>query len=375
MTAVSLHPEPTLSASSSNLFQRLLLPGFVFQSVVIAGGYGTGRELVEFFLSLGPARGLLAMGVATAVWSAVCAATFEFARRFGLYDYRRFFRALLGRGWIAFEICYLLLLAIILAVIAAAAGGMLRDTFGLPAWVGVAGIIAAIGWLVFAGTGAIERVLAAWSFVLYAVYIVFFVWSLRAAGDGGASAAAGPVGASGWLLAGVRYAAYNLAVIPAVLFAVRHMQSRRDAVTAGLLAGPIGMVPGLLFYLAMVPHYPAIVEAAVPAASLLQQLGAPWFTIVFQIVLFGTLIETGTGMIHAVNERIAGVLEDRGGALRRWVRPATAVAMLLGAALLSSVGLVALIARGYGTLTWAFLVVFVIPILTVGIARLTRAGP
>ena len=32
----------------SNWFQRYLLPGFVFQSVIIAGGYGTGRELVEF---------------------------------------------------------------------------------------------------------------------------------------------------------------------------------------------------------------------------------------------------------------------------------------------------------------------------------------
>ncbi len=30
-----------------SLFQRYLLPGFIFQSVVIAGGYGTGRELVE----------------------------------------------------------------------------------------------------------------------------------------------------------------------------------------------------------------------------------------------------------------------------------------------------------------------------------------
>ena len=28
------------------LFRRYLLPGFVFQSVVVAGGYGTGRELV-----------------------------------------------------------------------------------------------------------------------------------------------------------------------------------------------------------------------------------------------------------------------------------------------------------------------------------------
>jgi uncharacterized membrane protein YkvI len=365
---------PTLPASA-NWFQRYLLPGFVFQSVVIAGGYGTGREIAEFFLQLGPAAGLVAMLVATIVWSAVCAVSFEFARVFRHFDYRRFFRELLGHGWGLFELCYLVLLAIILAVIAAAAGGMLRDTFGLPYAVGVVGIILAIGWLVFAGSTAIERVLAVWSFVLYAVYVIFFVWSLRASGGIGGLAPAEAAPTGHWLIGGLKYAAYNLAVIPAVLFAVRHAGTRRDAVTAGVLAGPIGMIPGLLFYLAMVPHYPAIVDAAVPAAYLLQLLNSRAFVVVFQVVLFGTLIETGTGMIHAVNERIAGFYEERGRALRRGIRPLVAVLMLSAAALLSRFGLVALIARGYGTLTWAFLVIFVVPILTVGVLKIRRALP
>ena len=56
----------------ASLFKRYFLPGFVFQSVVIAGGYGTGRELAEFFLSYGPLGGLLAMVlISTVIWSAV----------------------------------------------------------------------------------------------------------------------------------------------------------------------------------------------------------------------------------------------------------------------------------------------------------------
>ncbi|HEX9631952.1 MAG TPA: hypothetical protein VGA02_05760 [Gemmatimonadales bacterium] len=346
----------------------------MFQSLVIAGGYGTGREIVEFFLRLGPARGLLAMLVATAVWSAVGAVSFEFARTFRHYDYRTFFRELLGPAWVLFEICYLALLAIVLAVIAAAAGGMLRDTFGLPYAVGVVGIILAIGVLVFAGTRAIERALAGWSFVLYAAYVLLFVWSLRLAGGVGDLGAAGPAVPGGFPVAGLRYAAYNLAIIPAVLFTLRHARSRRDAVTAGLLAGPIGMIPGLLFYLAMVPHYPGITDSVVPAAFLLQILDVPWFLIAFQVVLFGTLIETGTGMIHAVNERVAVLLSERGRSLPRLFRPAAAVVLLVGAAGLARFGLVALIARGYGTLTWAFLAVYVAPVLTWGVWQLRRQG-
>ena len=47
--------------SALSWFRRFLLPGFVFQSLCIAGGYGTWRELAQFFLSSGPTGGLLGM--------------------------------------------------------------------------------------------------------------------------------------------------------------------------------------------------------------------------------------------------------------------------------------------------------------------------
>ncbi len=351
----------------SSLFRKYLLPGLVFQSVVIAGGYGTGRELVEFFLAHGPAGGLLAMAVATAIWSAVCAASFEFARVCRCYDYRSFFTGLLGRGWFLYELCYFALLAIILAVIAAAAGSILRETFALPYGLGVLGIMAAVGFLVFRGSATIERVLAGWSLVLYTVYLLVFIWSLhRFAPDIVAGLTGGQV-EDRWLVGGVRYAAYNLAIIPPILFVLRHVESRREAVTAGLLAGPIGIVPGLLFYIAMSAHYPAILARPVPANFLLEALGSRPLQLGFQIVLFGTLIETGTGLIHAVNERIAGVYRERGRSMPDRLRPATALALLVLGSALASFGLIELIAKGYGTLTWLFLFVFVIPILTRGI--------
>ena len=65
----------------SDFFRRYLLPGFVFESAVIAGGYATGRELVQFFLlPAGPWGGLLGMTVAMLFWSAVLMVSFELAR-------------------------------------------------------------------------------------------------------------------------------------------------------------------------------------------------------------------------------------------------------------------------------------------------------
>jgi uncharacterized membrane protein YkvI len=166
---------------------------------------------------------------------------------------------------------------------------------------------------------------------------------------------------------GVRYAAYNVAIIPVVFFALHDVETRREAVGAGIAAGAIAILPGLLFFIAMSAHYPAILDRPVPANYLLEALGSPALQLVFQIVLFGTLIETGTGLIHAVNERIAAVYRERGSRMPDYLRPATALALLVVGSALASFGLIGLIARGYGTLTWLFLVVFVIPILTWGI--------
>lgn len=353
-------------------FQKYLLPGFVFQSVVVAGGYGTGRELVEFFLSLGVRSGLLAMGVTMLIWSAVSAVSFEFARSRGTYDYRTFCQALLGRGWVLFEIAYVVLLLLVIAVIGAAAGEIVSQSFGLPYWTGVAGIMLSVATLIFLGNKTIERALAGWSLLLYVVFAVLFVWSLMRFGPDLGQAFRTSELTGGWVMGGVQYAAYNLAVIPAILFVVRHFETRREAIGAGVIAGGLGIFPGVLFYLAMAAHHPTILGEAVPANFILAQLGSPAFSLVFQIVLFGTLIETGTGLLHAVNERIAGTAKERGLILDPRQRVAVAMALLLIATLVSRIGLVDLIARGYGTLTWVFLIVYVIPVLTLGVWKITR---
>jgi len=72
----------------STWFQRYLLPGFIVQSAVIAGAYGSGKELEQFFLGHGPIGGLLGMTVTMMVFSMVLMAAYEFARKFRLFDYR-----------------------------------------------------------------------------------------------------------------------------------------------------------------------------------------------------------------------------------------------------------------------------------------------
>lgn len=355
----------------SPTFKKYFVPGIIFQSVVIAGGYGTGRELVEFFLNFGVVGGFIAMVViSTLVWSVVCAATFEFSRVFKAYDYRTFFSKLLGKSWWLYEVCYFVLLLIVLAVIASSAGTILFELFGLPYPVGVIGMMAGVGALVFLGNEAIEKFLSYWSFVLYAVYIIFLVMTFAKFGNNiTANFAQGTI-EKGWASGGFKYAFYNLGIIPAVLFSVRHIETRKEAIGAGILAGVIGIIPGILLLVAMIAFYPGMLDVAIPTNYILTALNMPLLQIAFQITLFGTLIETGTGFIFAVTNRIDSVYIEKEQTTPSWINPTLTIVLLIAGVFIAKFGLVGLISKGYGTITWGFFIFYVIPVLTIGIRKI-----
>ncbi|KAB8164500.1 hypothetical protein FKV24_017425 [Lysobacter maris] len=365
-------------ATGASWFQRFLLPGLAFKAVVIGGGYATGRELAEFFLAGGPWAGIVAMLLAMLVWSLVCAATFAFARATHAYDYRGFFTALLGRGWWMFELVYLLLLVLILAVMGAAAGELGRAVFGWPGLVGSGGFVLLVATVAATGNAGVERLFKWAAPLLYGTYLLFLLLSLSSFGDrivarfSASPATLGEVAAG--LPGGLGYAGYNLVAAVVVLPMVRHLRGRRDALIAGAIAGPLAMLPALLFFICMVAWTPAVADVALPSDYLLQRLDRPLFRQLFQAMVFVALLETGIGVVHALNERVAASWRaHRGERFPVGVRMAVAAALLLASIFLAGrFGLVALIASGYRGLSWALLAVYVLPLLILGPWRLRR---
>ena len=361
-------------AGKDSIFKRWFLPGFVFQSVIIGGGYATGRELVEFFLSSGPLAGLTGMLVVTVVFSICMAVAFEFARLTRAYDYRTFLRLMIGPGWILFEILWAALVLLILAVLGAASGELVSARFGLPPLVGTVSMMALIGFLVFWGSSLIEKTLAGWSFLLYAVYAVLIFAYLNEHGHKLPAILAADDMSGPWELNTLRFVGYTLTAIPMILFCTRHIDSRKDAFIAGAIAGPIGFIPGILFYLGMVASYPEILEIPVPSDYMMQQLSFAWISVVFYIVVFGTFVETGTGLIHAINERIDHAFMEKSMHMPRWLRPVVALSLLVSAVVMANwLGIIELIAKGYGSMGWGFLLLVFVPLMTVGLWRVIKA--
>lgn len=355
-------------------FLVYIAPGCVVQSVIIGGGYGTGREIVEYFTRYGFWPGLSAIVAATVCMGLVLALTFEFARLHRHYDYRTFIKELLGPAWMLFEVSAVVMLLLMMSVLTAAAGAIVTDAFHLPRLVGLAGMAAIIGVLAFFGRGVLTAVMTFWSVVVYVVFVAFLVIAFERGGEAVAGHMRDAADGAGWLVSGLKYAFYNLAVAPLILFAVRPIERRGEAIGAGLMAALITMVPAAIFHVAFFAAYPGVVGQQVPVYWMIGQLQAPQFLLVYSVMLFGAFVRSGAGALQGLIERFLVVCEEKG-----WRKPsrgltaAFAVAVIGVSIVLGNLGVIALVASGYGLMAWIYLGVFIAPLFTIGLYKVLRA--
>lgn len=354
-----------------SLLTIYVLPGLIMQSVVIGGGYGTGREIAEFLLSQGPYGGLFALLSATLVWSAALAVSFEIARAFKAYDYKSFITRLLGPGWVVFEAVYILGTILVLSVVGAASGELLQSLIGTPTIVGVVFAMAGITFITYKGSDFIKKLFAVWSIFIYVAYaILIFVTFSRFGETILDHISPSPVEFS-WLFSGVKYAGLNAGIIPAALFCVVHLQSKKNALIAGALSGPIIMAPALLLFLSLLSQYPLVMSEPIPTNTLLHVLDLPVFSVFFQILLIGTVIHTGAAFVHGFNERVRQAFQYKGRPFTALHRSAVSIIIVvLSIVVAERVGLITLVSKGYGTFTLLSLAVFIVPVLTIGVWRI-----
>jgi uncharacterized membrane protein YkvI len=360
-----------MGSESSSSFKRLWLPAFAFKAVVIGGGYATGRELAQYFLPSGPWGGLKGMFLATVAWSAICILTFLFAVTTGSHDYRTFFRSLLGLAWPLFDAAYVISTITVLSVFGAAAGAIGHAVFGWPVIAGTIALLAGIVGFSAWGSDSVERLFKYVTILLYSVYAMFLVFGFTEFGGRithnlSIHEVGGP-----WAARGLTYAGYNMLGAIAILPVVRHMRSRKDALIAGALCGPLAMLPAVAFFLCMLAYYPTIADQTLPSDYLLAEMHMPAFHFAFQIMILAALLESGTGTVHAVNERVASLCRESGHAFSRGARAVFTCVLLASSVFVAArYGLVDLIAKGYRFLAALLLVVYIIPLLTLGVHRI-----
>jgi len=276
-------------------------------------------------------------------------------------------------AWFVYEILIILMFLLVLAVLASAAGNISKDSLGVPYAVGLAVMLAVIGILTFYGREVVERALTFWSAFLYCVFIAFFMLIFGSEGDAIREQVAAPAAAAGWATSGFKYALYNLATVPLLLYVARDFETRSESMVSGVIGAVIALLPALVFHFAFFAAYPAVLEQDIPVYWLLGTSGTTAFLVVYSVMLFGTFIETGAGLLQGINERIdAFLVERRGRGLSGASHATIAVTAVVVSALLSLLGIRDLIARGYGTMAWVFFVIYIIPLVTIGAWRIRQ---
>ncbi len=364
------------------IYQLYVLPGIIFQSVLIGGAYATGREIVEYGAKFGAAGlwSVAAIGLGFALMTAIC---YEFARVTGAFDYRTLVRELIGPAWPLFDALYVAMVVVVIAVVSAATGSVGERVLGMPYWLGVGLVILLVGVINARGRATIEAFKTVGSALLYVGYATFAWMVLSRSGP-----ALGRVLASGdssyvadaslgtILGTGILYVGYNLAGLPSTLFVIDRHTSRRQTFGAGLIAGLLSTIPFVLTFLAVLAFYPDpdVLGVEVPWLAMLERTGGGWLIAFYAVVVLWTLVETSVGMIHALIDRISvNRVESGGEALSPRAAGLISVGLLLTSALLSQLGIIALVAQGYTLMAYGFLALFALPLLTVGVARIWRA--
>ncbi len=365
-------------------YARYILPGVLLQSVLIGGGYATGREIYSYgakFGAMGWIAGLT-IGIGFALFAFL---TFEICRIYKVYDYKNYIKQVIGPLWPVMDILTILIAILLIAVMAAATGSIFEQA-GLPNFLGSVVIVLLCGLLNFKGSAFIEKFESIGTILLYGGYILFTILVLIKRGSHigevfatmDTSAYDGKVTVMLCIWTGILYVAYNINSIPMGMFSLTRQTKRRETLISGLIAGLLMVIPWFLSYFAMMCFYgdPTIVGADVPTPwlSMITSInGGTWLVVLFSIVMGWTLVETATGCIHMIIDRFDVALTERGQArLSDSKRGIITVITLIAALLLSRIGVVTLIEQGYTYLSYGFILFYLLPTLLVGGYKIIR---
>lgn len=380
------------NGSSSRVFAggvgRYLLPAVIFQSVLMGGGYASGREVVQYGARFG-VLGIWNILAIFAGFTLISILMYELARVTKSYNYRPLVRNMIGPIWPLFDVLWIVMAVISIAAMGSAAGEIGQSVLRLPYLVGVGLVIALVAVLTYYGRTLIEGTKSVGTVLVYFMWIglaaVILLPRWGSVQEVFASGSTEALDSSSFLssptviaaiVTGILYVSYNLPALTTVLFSVDRQRTRKETVGAGVLTGVLAIIPFILTYLCLMAFYPneEVIGAPVPWLAMLEQIGGGVLPILFAIVVIYTLIETATGFMHALIGRIDHSLTEMERApLTSSQHALFSGAVLISAALLSQVGIIAIVATGYTIMAYVFLALFVLPLFTVGVYKIVKS--
>lgn len=365
------------------------LPVFIGVAAVWMGthfgpGVASGTQLNQYYVRFG-LPGIFVTIIAMGFLGYALYCSMEFSRIYKAYDYQSWVVKLFGNKYVVilFDISFLV------TILTAASGSMnavavlLEDNFGINYWLGVAIIIVCAMLLCAYGAKLVRAASSYMMFIVVGILLVIMVL-LAVNGDGDLSGSIAnqaqnlsDAGSGSWpgaLWSAIIYGSFQATIVANIASVAEDIPNRREskkAAVTGFLANTILLIVLCMMLFSYTNVYD-ITSEDLPFYSLLQRLGYDWLTVVYIIIVFIAVLSTVVGFAFAGVARFSKYYQPKEGK-KSSLRDAIFVGvMLIACALVSKLGIMVLVSKGYTILGYLNLPIIVLPAIIIGGHKISK---
>src|SRR5699024_9298812 len=284
-----------------NMF-RVLKMGSAFVGIIVGAGFASGQEILQYFTSFGY-LGTIGAIVSTILFAYLGMTLTKVGSRMQTLSHKEAIYTISGR-WLGLIVDAILVFTLfgVGVVMVAGAGSLLNQQFGLPVFLGslILIVLMIITMLlqvnkVIGVIGSITPFLIL-AVVAAAIYSLFTMDTSFAELEPTALKQESEFGH--WLIAAINYASFNIAVGAGMSIVMGAAEkNERIASLGGLVGGILIGVLIMLSHLAIFSLVDVVAAYDMPLLKIVDQIG-PGLGIIFSIILFGMIFNTGVSMFY-----------------------------------------------------------------------------
>ncbi len=332
------------------------------------GGFATGNQTKNFFV-VGGWNSLWMPLVSILIIGLVYRAAMIKALETDTYDYRSWSKAMYKPSKVMPVIYEILYLTVAICGISAsiAGGASLFESYGLPYVAGILIIGAIFFVLSIFGANLIRSASTVMTVVMAVLMILICIIGLQAHAPELALSIqqheSAPLGTSVWTL--LKYAGYQ-SVVLAIVVAVCKPLGNSKEVNKSVLVGYV-MNAGILWLstIMLFAWKDQIAGTTLPTLTVIQSLGMSWLQIAYIVVLFLAFVSTGTTCTFACVTRFEKVAKFSKNITV--VRAVLSIVIMVLCMLISTVGLDAIVLKGYGMAGILGIPFVIIPVIAINL--------
>ncbi|MGI6227298.1 MAG: hypothetical protein ACOYJ1_13695 [Peptococcales bacterium] len=359
---------------NKSFFSASMAVAFVWFTTHFGGGFASGRQAVQFYNTFGW-YALFTPLIAVGIMAVVFYFSWDLALAKKTYDYRHWanemykpYEKIFAN---LFEIIYNLILLTATAIAFATGGSTLESTIGTPYILNTIIIAICIFFLTIYGADIIRKAASLLGvLIIVGLLVIYGANLIKGMPQIMATLKAAPSPHGFWpaLWNAIVYAGFQTAVVGAYVAVSDVLKDRRDVYKASLYGFIINTSMLSLTTIVLLGFFPEVLPETIPILYVLRHgVGAGWMELVISLLILLGVITTGVNLIYGGAKRVVTFWDSRsdsqGDRKKNIIASGIYVIITWAIALL---GLIPLVAKGYGYIGYASLFIIVIPVLLRG---------